>query len=1251
MALPTPEEILGKKKKSGLPTPEEILGGGKSKTLPTPDEVLGGINLDDYFEPEVTPADKAAAFFNSSSSQLSSAQGKLDPKSSLINMTLNTDHKLPELKGKIDTIRLAGQEFEVSNLSDHPSRQIPVVGKILQGLDKFEEFVRPANKIAAELYTPGAGAANTAMMVNNLGAKLASRAPIVGQAIGGVKGGTGLVGNTLGNRVATEAIKEGVTGIPLAAGNALVRGEDMDEVAKQAALGGVGGAVIGGALPIAGKAISSILPKRSAQTTPLASRVDDVIQSPVAAEPHTATASGEIERGFATTLRESEKTPQGFVDRLKSMYTPQSNEETLSMANARINRDVEEATSFVMSGERFTAEKAATAQRLIDHYNGQGNYQRAVDIAEKVSEEATKAGQAIQSLSMFNRLTPEGVLVYAQRMARKANEGIPVGAKEVKVTEDVASQLTGLAQATRKMTGIENLSNNVMDILERAKTGEKLSDADTSALKRFVEESRQFVKETSRKPKPPRAPKMPKDKRVRDNVVSFLDAQEQAAKERLRSKGIQISSTPLDVWADYAVIGAAKMGKGAVRFADWSEVMVKEMGESIRPHLEILYERATEAFEESTKKVTRKTIDKAEQLTEKVIKGQKLEGSEADSLRTMAKRVSDLSGEAKRVASQDLQAVLQALDRPSMLRRVSSIQTIGQLLNPKTQVRNALGNELFYRVERLNKYLSTPIDIARSKLTGGPRTVTFRTNNQGEYWKNWMHGLKAGWKGVNVQGLQTQYDLGSPSFKSKLNPLTYLEKALGASLKSFDVAAYMRAYNNTMGEQATLKLINEGKKVTKDAVKKIIREADDNLASIADEYGRYVTFQDNNIISKGMVAAKKGLNLGKDWGMGDLILKYPKTPGALLHRALEYSPAGFVRSAAIMARPWFKKEPNTAEVVQSLSRAIIGTFGLTGMGYFLMDKGILTGAASQDRDIRELQRSAGQGQYQINLSALKRFVTSNFNREEAKIKEGDLLYTYDWMQPVSMAISIGANTNKNIREGEGSLAGLAGTAYNSLEGGLGTLTEQSVLQGLKSAAEGYPGQTVTDKIADILSDIPSSFVPTGLNQIRQIQDPYSRETYDPSKLQQSLNRARNRLPFGGSEGLPQQYDTLGREKKPYQENTPFNVMFNPGFASRYQLSPEAKYIVDLIEETGDETLAPRAPSKSITIDGVNIKLTGEEYSRIQQYQGEATRNLLEKRMKRDSNKRLEKKSDKVKDVLTDAGKDARKKLKKEMEGR
>lgn len=957
-----------------------------------------------------------------------------------------------------------------------------------------------------------------------------------------------------------------------------------------------------------------------------------------------ATPRAPQQRGFTETLKASEKTPEALKAKLNNEYQPITNLETVKAANERVARDVSNETNRILGTTKFNAEDSVVAQRLIDHYNKQNNYKMSVNIADKIATEATKAGQFIQSLSIYDRLTPEGVLIHARRIANKVNETASKIGKQAEVTPKMAEDIVSLAGVTQKMTGVKDLSSNVIDILERAKAGEKLTSNEASQLERFVKESKQFIKETTKPAKPPKAPISPKDQRVRDNVASFLDAQEQAAKERLRAKGIRISSTPLDIWADYAVIGAAKMGKGVIKFADWSEQMVKDLGEDIRPQLARLYESSKDAFNLTSKKISRQTISDAEKLTQKVIKDKQLTADEAESLLNLSQRVSELSGDAKRTASQDLQAILQSLDKPSFLRKVASAQTQAQLLNPKTQVRNVLGNELFYRLERINKYVSTPIDIARSKLTGSDRTVTFRTFNQGKYWDNWIKGGSAGARGVNINGLETQFDLASPAFTGKYNPLRYTEKALGASLRSFDNAAYSRAVNKSLGEMATLDAINSGVKPTKEYVQNFIAKADDNVRQLADNYGKYVTFQDNNLLAQGFTKFKRGLNFGLDFGFGDLILKYPKTPASLLMRALEYSPVGFIRSGLQIARPILRNgvEKNPAAVVQGLSRAIIGTFGLSGLGYFLIDKGILTGQASKDKDVRSLQSAAGQGQYQVNLSALERFIKSGFDPKEAKLSEGDLLYNYDWMQPVSVAISLGANTQKSL-SGEASknnfANGVIGTTYDSISGSVNTLTEQSLLQGLARAAQGTPNQTTMDKIADVLSDVPASFIPTIFNQVKQLTDNTKRETTDPTLLEQTFNKAQAKIP-GLASKLPKKYDTLGNEQNHYQSNSAANVFLNPGFASRYKLSDEARMIVDLISETGDESVAPRVPDKKID----TVPLTGEEYSRLSQLQGEFTKKSLGKVKESLSDKS---KIKSVRKKLTDSGSKAKKQVLKE----
>lgn len=970
--------------------------------------------------------------------------------------------------------------------------------------------------------------------------------------------------------------------------------------------------------------------------------------------PSGTAADGTKQRGFVDTLQESvkptEEIKQGLLADLRSRYTPITNRETVARANARVAKDIEAAANYVSSAKKYTPEHVATVHRLIDEFQKTGQVSRAVDIAEKLAEQGTKAGQSIQAFSIYNRLTPEGILVHASRIVARANEKLPVGAEPVRLTPDVAAKLTDLSTTMQTMGAVKDKANSVIDIVTRAQKGEKLTAEETAAIKDFITEASKFVGKVK-----PFNPKPVKEvaPRVRDNVVKFFDKQEQDALKRIMERKNRVSSTPLDLYADYVIVGTSRLAKGAVKFSDWAESMVRDLGEEVRPHLEDIYNKAVDKFNLSAKAISRGRLSEVERITNRAIKNQKIAPEDAESLRKIAEQVAGLSGDAKVMASQDLQAVLQAFERPTIGSKVATAQIIAQLLNPKTIVRNALGNELFYRFERLNKMIAAPLDWARVKLTGGQRSVAFIPNTpikgQFEYWKNWLTGWRAGLRGVNPEGLTTQYDLRPQTFSNKWNPLTYLEKLTGATLKSFDYAAYKRGVADTLAEMAHIDAMRLGLKgdVAKEHVGRFARTADENILAMADQYGKYVTFQDNNLLSTGMVKLKRGLNLGKNFGFGDLILKYPKTPANLLMRAIEYSPAGFLRSAYILAGPLFKAQPNTAELMNSLSRAIVGTVGLTGLGYFLADKGILTGTRAKDKDVRELQTVAGQGQYRVNVTALQRWATSGFDPKQADPRENDTLVSYDWAQPVAVSLSIGANALTEQKTARNKMSGL----YNVAQGGLNTLTEQSLLQGLQRAFETYPGRTgVLDKAVDIGVTLPASFVPTLVSQVNQATDNAKRLIGPVPPKQEAINLAKAKVP-GMARDLPVDYTTLGQPKEKFQggSNNLFNVFLNPSFVSKYKPSPEAKLVIDLMNLAGDTTVAPRRPSSSIVIDGERRKLSLKQLSRLQLLVGQETAKRLRGIDPKLNDKR---KVNAVLRALDVAGKKGRDQLKKEIrEGR
>ena len=204
--------------------------------------------------------------------------------------------------------------------------------------------------------------------------------------------------------------------------------------------------------------------------------------------------------------------------------------------------------------------------------------------------------------------------------------------------------------------------------------------------------------------------------------------------------------------------------------------------------------------------------------------------------------------------------------------------------------------------------------------------------------------------------------------------------------------------------------------------------------------GLYKTFQDKNVLSTAFSNLKRTLNGGKEFGLGDIIMKYPKTPANLLMRGIDYSPLGMVKETFNLAKHGF----NQKRFVESLSRAATGT-GLLFTGLTLYNLGIMQGKKSSDKEAAELMRETGVDQYTINLSALRRFAMSGLNPNYAKKQEGDLMVNYDWIQPAALPITVGTNIaqqkkgNKNVNAGDL----LGATVFIQCQAGIDTLAEQA----------------------------------------------------------------------------------------------------------------------------------------------------------------------------------------------------------------
>lgn len=733
-------------------------------------------------------------------------------------------------------------------------------------------------------------------------------------------------------------------------------------------------------------------------------------------------------RKFIITVKEAEKTAPEVKERVDGRYTPITNQDTLVEAQKFVLDNYNEALRSAMSNDTPTAFSNATAQVLIDKAQGEGRWEEARQIIEKTAERNTSLGQAIQALAMYERLTPEGILRYADSVIKKARE-----------------------------------------------------DRSKPQLKQFLE-------------------------------------------------AIKGKKDPAEI-ADLAK-------KMKMPYLD--EVTMKD-----------LYDHA-------------KRIETMEPGREKSIETALL-----------------------------LKKIANKIPKSDWV-KVSMIQTISQLLNPKTIIRNLLGNMGFLVAENISDTFGTVLDMAVSLKTG--KRTKYIPDLKLQY-RGFTKGFKEGYEeamlGIDLSGQTTKYSLPRNGVFDE-GVLGALEKTMLTTLKAPDRAFYQAAFNQSLENQMRAAGV---------------KDPTPNMIEQAHLDGLYRTFQDDNALSRAFVGLKKILNINGEWGIGDAIIKYPKTPANILARGIEYSPFGIVQALYRYGKSRIRKEGfNQRRFVEDLSRGTTGLTLLVGMGAFLAGLGIITGKSDKDKDVRDLKKQVGLGEHRINISALKRFIMSGLNEEAAKRRKEDTLISYDWFQPAAINMAMGANIYETARQGKKSVVDHILGQSNSLAEGMAsaaqTIVEQPLMQGVKALTS---KEDIIQSISDIGKNIPASFVPTLLNQVRQFTDNISRNTKDPNYLKEAVNKVMNKIP-GASYALPPNITTFGKKQELYKggTNNPFNVFLNPAFVSKYQPTKEAKMVLGIWERTGETKQFPRVAKNEVVIEGRKIPLYGSRYMNYQKYIGNKT---------------------------------------------
>lgn len=174
-------------------------------------------------------------------------------------------------------------------------------------------------------------------------------------------------------------------------------------------------------------------------------QLDDVIPEQV---------SGDIKkRSLQQSVLEAKGTPKEVKEAIKenpATYEVLKNKDLTAQASKELEGNFDNELVRLASAKDFDALDYEKSHQITRQLFGMGDYRRAVDLIDNVSENATKKGQAIQALSLWSNMTPEGAVYKAQKLLKEYNKKHPK--KQIQLTDENIETIANLQKEALNTT-------------------------------------------------------------------------------------------------------------------------------------------------------------------------------------------------------------------------------------------------------------------------------------------------------------------------------------------------------------------------------------------------------------------------------------------------------------------------------------------------------------------------------------------------------------------------------------------------------------------------------------------------------------------------------------------------------------------------------------------------------------------------------------------------------------------------------
>lgn len=544
----------------------------------------------------------------------------------------------------------------------------------------------------------------------------------------------------------------------------------------------------------------------------------------------------------------------------------------------------------------------------------------------------------------------------------------------------------------------------------------------------------------------------------------------------------------------------------------------------------------------------------------------------------------------------------------STIEKIDSWRYFSMLANPRTHIRNMVGNVAMGKTQRIKDKLAGGIEGIVNKFNPEmerTKTIAFANKKTKEF-------VKEDFKNIDVQSrLELNENKYNPQSRLQNSRKTFkhdiFEKTLGKLfnlndnlLEAEDGLGLKSSYKKALADYITSNKID---------VDNITDKQLSKARNYAIEQAKEATFHQANSIASAINQFSGKNKLTK--GVTDAVLPFVKTPMNVAKAGMEYNPVGLLKTLTYDTAKLRKGDININKYIDNLSKGLTGT-GIAVLGYALADAGMLKASGGDDDKKENYDEATGSQAYSIEIAGKT--------------------YSLDWLAPVGIPLFTGAEAysiqksgteeknnvssddNKKINQILKSLENWS----NAMSKSMSPMSEMSMISGLTSALSSYNEDKLSAMGTNAVKSYVNQFVPTLIGQIAKTSDEYERSTTSTKTgliskaIDQTKLQITSKIP-GLRKTLPVKTDIWGNKQK-QEENLPIralNNFINPSTVKEVTKDKVDNEINNLYSKNGEKSILPVSSiDKTFKRDGTTYRMTSEEYSKYKTDYGKNSYNLI-----------------------------------------